>query len=652
MTTQQIIDKINSDLADNTTQAITEGVMREVLKEITNHASKGMITVGDDDGDDYSNLETAIESGARYIKLRKNFITTKALTLTNSLTIISDKYENNYIKFIENYTWTGMPAVRVNFVGLNLVFDFTGFRAIDVPRSSFENCHLTFFPTVGSGSGIRGEIYMNDCSVFLPDKDFNAISADSTYIHIINTKFFGGGASSKNAIYAASGGIIIMDNCTTSPTNFEEDSIFIQAIGSTLLLSNSNIYSVSAGNAKITNCNFYNRVNIGTSPGSALISNCNIAGIFQTHKDNTIVRGNEIGGFVDIVGDDCIIIGNRFAGEIDFLGNDYIIANNEFLDVLYFTHTNHIVAGNKGIDIAYTEAGIFSDGDTGMVTNKLWNAVIASTNSQTNPDAGANAVVISSDESKAYDRKSFIVSSVGCEGANNDKYDTCIISSRYIKQSTNYSLALGYSSSGPAATANQTIRLESVGGIGRFEGGTSTSGFDFAEYMESKSGEAIALGTLVELEGEKIVPANGKAIGVISKTASHIGNASDLKWAGRYLRDEWGGYIYEEIPDPDWEPNKKGNETEEDRPLISVRKENPNYVRDENYIPRSERPEWNIVGLLGQVYVRTGEDLQAGDFIIAENGHGKKSNIETNIQVMKMTKKFDGKYGIAFCLIK
>lgn len=216
---------------------------------------------------------------------------------------------------------------------------------------------------------------------------------------------------------------------------------------------------------------------------------------------------------------------------------------------------------------------------------------------------------------------------------------------------TNNSSVWGFSASGDPSVLNQTARIESETGIGRFRGGTTTGGFDFAEYFESESGEAIPDGTIVSLSGYQLVLANGgDFVGVISATAGMIGNAAEFCWSGRYLRNEFGAYEYEEIPDPDYE--LKDNETEADRPLIRVKKENPDYQADKEYVSRENRPEWNVVALLGQVYVRIDNTADVGDYLEAENGIGTKSALRTNLRVMKITKPFDGKYGIAFCLLK
>jgi hypothetical protein len=139
------------------------------------------------------------------------------------------------------------------------------------------------------------------------------------------------------------------------------------------------------------------------------------------------------------------------------------------------------------------------------------------------------------------------------------------------------------------------------------------------------------------------------------------------------MKDEWGRPVYEEIKDPAWQPKtipdekwkpKDGEteadrpmiavETEKDRPSIRVQKENPDYDPKREQEPRSERPkEWTLIGLLGQVYVRCNETVQPGDFVKSKNkGIGTKSEDKTKLRAMKVTKPFDGKYSIVYCLLK
>ena len=243
----------------------------------------------------------------------------------------------------------------------------------------------------------------------------------------------------------------------------------------------------------------------------------------------------------------------------------------------------------------------------------------------------------------------------------------------------------------------QRIRLESNTGVGRFRGGTSTSGFDFAELFENGTGKEIGAGLLVTLDGDKVIPANEgqKAIGVVSHTYGFLGNGSDMQWEKAELRDEFGRIIMEWVKDPSYktledaikekeklgfivvneipEEKEKGKryitkeeilkdplvvEKEKDSPLMQVPKKHPNYdpERNKDYVGREDRPdEWTPVGMLGQVYVRLNKEAKVGDNIKSwKDGVGQPTEEYTNIIVMKITQPYDKDkgYAIGFCLIK
>lgn len=169
------------------------------------------------------------------------------------------------------------------------------------------------------------------------------------------------------------------------------------------------------------------------------------------------------------------------------------------------------------------------------------------------------------------------------------------------------------------------------------DGNLSANNFDFAEYFESKSGEKIPNGTTVVLDGEKIRPAlpGETPIGVISATAGVAlnggGSEAGNSWGQKYLRDDFGEKIYEEVER--WskyvteevvkENGKKGKRrkrlkgfTAETPPpkgakvkIVKRQKLNPLWDPKKTFIPRKKRPEWNIVGLLGRVRIRVGQPV-------------------------------------------
>lgn len=124
-------------------------------------------------------------------------------------------------------------------------------------------------------------------------------------------------------------------------------------------------------------------------------------------------------------------------------------------------------------------------------------------------------------------------------------------------------------------------------GNGYCDGTWNGGGADYAEYFESLTGLPIPPGTTVALQGKKVKVATtgDKVIGVVRpKTAplTLLGNTAWNRWTNKYQKDTYGGYIL----DP------------QGRKVL-----NPDFNPNEVYVPREKRPEWVIVGLMGQIPV-------------------------------------------------
>lgn len=159
---------------------------------------------------------------------------------------------------------------------------------------------------------------------------------------------------------------------------------------------------------------------------------------------------------------------------------------------------------------------------------------------------------------------------------------------------------------------SNAFRVDSSGNV-YGAGATYNTGADYAEYFESVSGEALPYGTVVELEGKKIKKCTNpnNAIGVISSNPTMVGNNEDGtadEWVGKYEKDIWGKYVMEdytyEIVDSIVSGVTTYKTVTEKRPKL-----NPNYNPNITYIPRSERPEWNIVGLMGQIKILKNQEI-------------------------------------------
>ena len=164
---------------------------------------------------------------------------------------------------------------------------------------------------------------------------------------------------------------------------------------------------------------------------------------------------------------------------------------------------------------------------------------------------------------------------------------------------------------------------------------------DYAECFEWYDGnkdKEDRIGYIVTLEGNKIrfADSTDDILGIISGTAGVIGNAAELDWKDRYLTDEYGRIIYDEIEleqttcDPN-DPEKEIVETIRRK----VPRINPDFDSTLEYVPRTERPEWGVVGLMGQIYVRDNGLAVIGGYVTPTRGIATPSLEPTRMRVME-----------------
>tara|TARA_R110002124_G_scaffold171359_1_gene339050 strand:- start:181 stop:1236 length:1056 start_codon:yes stop_codon:yes gene_type:complete len=185
------------------------------------------------------------------------------------------------------------------------------------------------------------------------------------------------------------------------------------------------------------------------------------------------------------------------------------------------------------------------------------------------------------------------------------------------------------------------------------DGSWNASGADYQEWFESADGTEYEVGKAVVLDGDKVRVYNAATdsadniMGITrpqadNKNSAVIGNTAWNHWTDKYLTDDWGVYIREDVTVWGWDEVKyvEGDELPDDKDvgtvkikagscyerdeaedwtppegavssLQSVRKLNPAYsveVDDEtNYTPRADRAEWNLIGMLGQVQIKADE---------------------------------------------
>jgi hypothetical protein len=172
------------------------------------------------------------------------------------------------------------------------------------------------------------------------------------------------------------------------------------------------------------------------------------------------------------------------------------------------------------------------------------------------------------------------------------------------------------------------------------DGTWNNNGADYAEFFESATGGALTLGATVVLDGDKVREATSQdpvsaIMGVVrpkepSKASMVIGNTAWNKWANKYLTDDFDRYIMEDHNVLEW-TDAEGKQQSYESHRISASmivptdatvkthdekgnkfqhyKLNPAWNPDVEYVNRENRPEWIIVGLVGQVKVLKGQPV-------------------------------------------
>lgn len=177
---------------------------------------------------------------------------------------------------------------------------------------------------------------------------------------------------------------------------------------------------------------------------------------------------------------------------------------------------------------------------------------------------------------------------------------------------------------------------------GSFTGG----GADYAEFFEWADGNPSnedRVGFPVVLDGAKIRKATNadpasSIIGVVSGNPSVLGDAAWNKWSGKHVRDDFGRYVWEDYEIVSWTTIEQLPVEDDEEPRtreiahsyavdalpsgVTVpqgatystarrRTLSPDFDPAAPYVPRSERPEWSPIGLLGKLRLRKGQP--AGD---------------------------------------
>lgn len=245
-------------------------------------------------------------------------------------------------------------------------------------------------------------------------------------------------------------------------------------------------------------------------------------------------------------------------------------------------------------------------------------------------DANAGSVYASNDGSVA----------LGHGTKSLSDYQVVIGKDNIGDSSNTYAFIVGNGTSNTKRSNAYTLDWQ---GNGTFAGTvSSSSGADYAEYFEWKDGNPNnedRVGYIVTLDGDKIVKANtgDDVLGICSGTAMVLGDSAEWNWNKRYLTDDFGRIIYEDrmehheaIYNPDGELIKEAWDEEVHAPKI-----NPDYNASRAYIKRADRPEWQIVGMMGKLYVRDDGSCVVNGYADVKDGIATKANGKTNMRVME-----------------
>ena len=172
---------------------------------------------------------------------------------------------------------------------------------------------------------------------------------------------------------------------------------------------------------------------------------------------------------------------------------------------------------------------------------------------------------------------------------------------------------------------SNALSLDRTTGNLAIAGTMSSAGADYAEFFEWKDGNPEAedrVGYIVSLDGDKLILANegDYILGVVSGTATVLGDNPEWNWAKRWVTDDFGRIQYEDKVIHHEAEERNGETIPAWDETIKAPVVNPDYNPDQKYIKRADRPEWSAVGMMGKLYVRDDGTCQVNGFAKPING--------------------------------
>ena len=163
-------------------------------------------------------------------------------------------------------------------------------------------------------------------------------------------------------------------------------------------------------------------------------------------------------------------------------------------------------------------------------------------------------------------------------------------------------------------------------GVVYSKGAYNSTGADYAEFAEWADGNPNnedRRGYFVTFDEEKTTMirkanAGDYVLGIVSGNPCIIGNA-DEGWLGKYIFDEFGSIVYEDVEVEETYTDETG---EEKTRIVKVNtyKINPEYDATREYIHREKRKEWAAIGWIGVLSVRDDNTCTAGGYCKVTDG--------------------------------
>ena len=213
--------------------------------------------------------------------------------------------------------------------------------------------------------------------------------------------------------------------------------------------------------------------------------------------------------------------------------------------------------------------------------------------------------------------------------ANNSSYTGNLYQSDLAPSDSNTNAKfLACYSSNPGGSADLEFYIRNDGHV-YADNNFNSGGADYAEFFEWKDGNTSdenRVGCSVVLDGNQIRKATSSdnasnIIGVISVNPSVVGDADGESWQGKYLKDDFGKYIFKDSEQVEW-TDKEGVKysyqkdhvpsdvtvpSDAKKTPIKVRTLNPDYDKSKTYERREDRKEWSYVGMMGKLRMLKGQ---------------------------------------------